>query len=162
VTTNDPKHEKMEIHVTGEIKRFATITPKAVFLTGIVGEKIAQTVKIVPETEKPFKLVKVTALYGTDIRYSEKDAEISGKKMYELTVENTRKIEGRYSDRITIITDESNYTPLTIMVRGNIKAEAKAQPAAEAQPEPSEVKTQPQTQKKVEPQASPGAGKTGE
>ncbi len=147
IYTSDPDRGVMEIDVTGKVNRFATITPKAFLMTGVVGEKLSQKVTIVPETPVPFTLKKVTALEGTDIAFSVKDTEISGKKAYEINVENIRTTEGKYTDKIIIITSENNHEPLSILVRGIIKSEA------ESQAEGS---------KEAAPRDLPGMEKTGE
>jgi hypothetical protein len=107
--------------LTGEVKKFATITPGKAFLKGVVGEKISRMITIVPETEEPFAIVKVVPLKGSDFRYSLEEIELDGKKAYRLTVENAKETEGRYSDKLTIITDRSDYIPLSIVVSGIIQ-----------------------------------------
>ena len=52
VETNDPKHAKIELKLSGDIKTFATIIPKSVYLNEEVGESLSQHVKIIPETDK--------------------------------------------------------------------------------------------------------------
>jgi hypothetical protein len=121
VQTNDPKHASIELKMTGEVKTFATIIPKSVYLTGELGEALSQSVKIIPETDEPFKILKVSALSGSDIRQSLDEKENSGKKIYILTVENAKTTPGRYFDTISIFTDKSDQTPLTVFVRGNIR-----------------------------------------
>ena len=106
--------------MTGDIKKFVTVNPKAVFLTGKEGEPISETVKIIPETDPPFQLLQVNAMSGKDIRYSVTEKEGNGRKFYELLVENAAEAAGRYYDRITIITDRSDQAPLIVNVRGNI------------------------------------------
>lgn len=119
-TTNDPSHQEITFEITGEVKNFADIIPRSVYLNGKAGELISKSVKIIPQTENPFKIVKITALNGLELRYSLKESELDGKKIYELTIENTKQTPGQYSDTISLITDKSDQTPLTIYVRGNI------------------------------------------
>jgi hypothetical protein len=123
VDTNDPKHADIELKISGDIKTFAEIIPKSVYLNGKLGEKLVQVVKIIPETPKPFKILKVNALSGRDISYTLQEIENSGKKFYELTIENTKQIPGRYFDTISIVTDINDQAPLSIYVRGSIKSE---------------------------------------
>lgn len=61
-------------------------------------------------------------MHSTNFRTELKEVEKSGKKAYELTIENTAKKPGVYHDRIMIITDSSNSMPLTIKVDGYIDA----------------------------------------
>ena len=89
-----------------------------------MGEKIVQVVKIIPETEKPFKLAKHNVYKGMDIAYQINEKQESGEKYYELIVENIRKTEGTYRDTITIFTDRSDKMPVLVKVKGDIKAAA--------------------------------------
>jgi hypothetical protein len=120
ITTNDPENPDIRIRVTGDIQKFVTMTPSAVFLTGKEGEAIAAIVKIFPETEPAFQLMQVNAMNGNDIRYSVTEKEEQGRKFYELLVENAAEAPGRYYDRIVLITDRSDQAPLIVNIRGNI------------------------------------------
>lgn len=145
ITTNDPANPSISIRVTGDIKKFVTMTPNAVFLNGKQGEPISATVEIVPETEPAFKLLQVNAMNGKDIRHAVTEKERNGRKFYELLIENAAEAPGRYYDRITIITDRSDQTPLIVNISGNIlpadtalpgsqPADAAAEPAPPAGP----------------------------
>ncbi len=108
-----------------------TIKPSKVFLKGNVGESISQTVTIIPGEDENFKILQVNALKGVDYKYSFKDIEIEGRPAYELTVENIRQTEGRYFDKIFMITDRTDQPPISIIVSGyllkpkTLKAEEK-------------------------------------
>jgi hypothetical protein len=139
ITTNDPVNTVIGIQVTGDIKKFVTMTTSAVFLIGKQGEPISTTVKIVPETEPPFKLLHVNAMNGKDIRHSITEKEHDGRIFYELLIENAAEAPGRYYDRISIITDRSDQAPLTVNVRGAIQpadASASEGQAADAVSQP--------------------------
>ena len=56
--------------VKGYVKKFTTIRPKRVQLTGAIGEKISQTVAIIPEKEYPFNIIETTAKQGNDIKFA--------------------------------------------------------------------------------------------
>ncbi len=127
VDTNDPNHAGIELKISGDIKTFATVIPKSVFFNGKVGESLSQVVKIIPETPEPFKILKITALKGEDFKQTLQEIKKSDKIFYELTIENTRQTPGRYFDTISVITDRSDQTPLSIYVRGNIQGENDAQ-----------------------------------
>jgi hypothetical protein len=117
--------------VTGDIKRFVTMTPNAAFLTGKQGEPVSAVIKIIPETEPAFQLLQVGAMNGKDIRHSVTEKEENGRKFYELLIENTAEVPGRYYDRITIITDRSDLAPLIVNIRGNILPAAETPPAGQ-------------------------------
>jgi hypothetical protein len=140
VNTNDPNNSSIELVLSGNVKALASIIPKSVYLSGKVGENLSQIVKIIPEAQESFKILKVTALSGADIRHTLQEINNAGNTFYELTIENTRQTPGRYFDTISLITDRSDQTPLSIYVRGNIKADAEAQPESPDKietPEPS-------------------------
>jgi hypothetical protein len=121
VYTNDPKNRKITLQLLGKVKKFVTIKPSKVFLKGTVGESISQTVLIIPEKNEVFKILQVKALKGIDLKYSLKEMASDGKKGYEIVIENIRKTEGRYYDKINMITDRTDQKPISIIVSGNIE-----------------------------------------
>ena len=143
VYTNDPENEKITLQLSGNVKKFVTLKPSKVFLKGTAGERISQTVEIIPGTEESFKILNVNALKGEDFTQSIKEIEIDGQPAFELTVENTRQTEGRYFDKIFMITDRTDQAPISVIVSGYIeKPEAsipeskEADPVSGTQPEP--------------------------
>ena len=110
-----------------------------------MGETISQTVTIVPETEVPFKILQVNAMKGLDFTHTLKETEIKGKKAYELTVVNKKATEGRYYDKLIILTDQTDHEPITIIVSGELR-KAGAQNAGLGNPSPTEVKPAPPVQ----------------
>lgn len=121
MNTDDPENSHIRLKLTGKVIKFATITPKKVILRGAAGEKISKIITIIPNSDEPFKILKATALKGTDFSYLLEEVEQFGKKTYKLTVENTKETKGRYSDRISIIIDRNDFPPLSIMVSGDIR-----------------------------------------
>lgn len=139
VYTNDPKNEKIALKLSGTVKKFVTIKPRKVFLKGNVGESISQTVMITPGENEVFKIIKDNALKGVDYKYSLKEIEIDGKVAYELTVENTRETEGRYFDKIFMITDRIDQQPISVIVSGYLTTPPDQ--ASEKQDQTSEEKS---------------------
>lgn len=144
MVTNDPKNEQINLQVSGNVKRFATITPSKVLLRGNVGEPLSQTVSIIPGENEAFKILQANSLKGGDFKFRLEEKEIEGKKAYSLTVENTRKTEGRYFDKIFMITDRTDQEPLSIIVSGNLTSpqdmkakENNGGPAPETTPGPA-------------------------
>jgi hypothetical protein len=121
VYTNDPENKQIRLQMAGMIKRFADIKPSKVFLRGVAGEPISQTVKIIPGDDEAFKILQVNALKGGDFEFSLKETEVNGKPAYELAVKNIRETEGRYFDKIFMITDRTDQQPLSIIVSGQIQ-----------------------------------------
>jgi hypothetical protein len=147
VDTNDPIHADIELKISGDIKTFAAIIPKSVYLNGKVGEKLAQVVKIIPETPEPFKILKVNALSGSDIKFSLQERESLGKKFYEITIENIKQTPGRYFDTVSVVTDINDQVPMSIYVRGSIKTENGEEVEVNENPEtlPAHVQAVPET-----------------
>jgi hypothetical protein len=121
VYTSDPEISVINLLLTGEIKKQAIITPPMVLLKGKVDEKITQTITIFPNTDASIEVKKITALKGIDFKFSIEDYEEFGRKGYKLTVENIKTTEGRYSDKIIIVTNKSDLPTLSIVVSGDIK-----------------------------------------
>jgi hypothetical protein len=121
VRTDDPKNAVIELQLKGKVQLFATIEPSRVNLKGNLGETISQTVTIIPETEVPFKILQVNAMKGLDYTHDLKETEIEGKKAYALTVVNKKETEGRYYDKLIILTDRSDHQPIIIIVSGEVR-----------------------------------------
>ena len=138
VHTNDTKNAIIELHLTGEVKNFATIEPNRVNLNGILGETVSQTVTIIPETEPPFKIMQVNAMKGLDFTHSLKETEVKGKKAYEVTLVSKKTTEGRFYDKLIILTDRSDYQPITIIVSGELRKPG-AENAESEEPAPMET-----------------------
>lgn len=75
--------------------------------------------------EYPFKIRKVEAEKGEDIKVSYKKMNGQSPVEYKLTVESTKKTSGRFFDTIIIRTDSKYRPELKIYVFGNITEELK-------------------------------------
>lgn len=129
IMTNDSENPTLAVRLTGDVKKFVTMTPSAVFLNGMAGEPVSATVRIIPETEPAFKLAQINAKNGKDIRHFVTEKEENGKKVYDLLIESTAETPGRYYDQLTIITDRNDQAPLILHIRGNIMPAADTAPA---------------------------------
>lgn len=104
-----------------ESKPFAIIYPKSVYLKGEMGKEIKVSVKVMPAVEGSFEIVKADAAKGENIQITMTEAEESGKKVYLLTVENTKKTPGTYDDNIKLVTSSEVQKEIKIPVRGEIR-----------------------------------------
>lgn len=102
------------------MKKFATITPKNIQLFGSAGTPVKGTVAIVPEKNYPFKIVKIRAQSGRNIRYALKEDKSTKKLTYVLTIENLKNEKGRYYDKIELETDSKIKPKISIPVYGRI------------------------------------------
>ena len=89
-------------------------------MRGFTGEQIIKKVTIIPEEKYPFKVLKVRARNGQDIRFQlEEENKDQGLK-YALIVENQRAQKGRYFDVITLETDSKIRPTLDVRVYGDL------------------------------------------
>lgn len=121
VNTNDPNQPIINLTMSGEVKKFAVITPKFARLAGKVGETLEQDITILPEPDFPFKIKKITAKRGEFIKYFLIEPEEKKPLKYILHVENTKSDAGRYADYIKLHTDSKIQPVLNIGVYGYIK-----------------------------------------
>ena len=49
VETNDPKHKKLTLKISGRVDIFAIITPRHAKLSGPVGKPLKSVVTVIPE-----------------------------------------------------------------------------------------------------------------
>ncbi|MBU0464004.1 MAG: hypothetical protein KKE12_10400 [Proteobacteria bacterium] len=118
VHTNDPAEKMIKLMITGGVKRFARLDPGIISLKGVLGKPIIAKMTISPTQDNGFDIARVRVKEGQYIRYNIK--KIKDKKLpyYELTVENTRKVPGRFFDLIMIETDTSPKRQINIRVSG--------------------------------------------
>ncbi len=110
----------MKLSISGSVDKFATIQPRQVRLRGFIGETIKTKVTIIPEEKYTFKVLKVRAKNGRDIRFQlEEENKDQGLK-YALIVENQRAQKGRYFDVITLETDSQIRPTLDVRVYGDL------------------------------------------
>ena len=91
-------------------------------LNGEAGTEIKVSVKITPAVKGLFDIVEAKADRGKEIRLTLAESKETDGKAYVLTVENIRKMKGRYRDKIKLLTTSNIRKELTIPVYGNIKA----------------------------------------
>ena len=104
VMTNDPKEPVVHLKVTGEVDRFAVVTPRMLSLRGVSGETLKGSVSIVPEEKYPFKILEAYAVDGKlKVRLSSEVQD--GRPAYTLQVENLRTEAGSYNDTVRVKTD---------------------------------------------------------
>jgi hypothetical protein len=121
VYTNDKKNPKLKLSIFGDVDNFVTIRPRQVRLRGMTGEQIKRKVTIIPLEKYPFKIIKVRAKYGKDIRFQLEEEKSEQGPQYALTVENQRLQKGRYFDIITLETDSEIQPALMVKIYGDLK-----------------------------------------
>ena len=104
------------------MEKFVTIQPKLIRLRGYEGENLKRKVTIIPLEKYPFKILKVRARDGREIRFQLEEEKNEKGLQYALTVENQRLQKGRYFDIITLETDSKIRPTLSVRVYGDIKS----------------------------------------
>ena len=89
-------------------------------LRGIAGEQLKRKVTIIPVEKYPFKILKVRAQDGKNIRFELQEEKNQKGQQYALIVENQRLKKGRYFDNITLETDSKIRPTLKVRVYGDI------------------------------------------
>jgi len=89
-------------------------------LRGFVGEPIQTKVTIIPEEKYPFKVQKVRARDGRNIRFQLEEENNKEGLRYALIVENQRAQKGHYFDVITLETDSQIRPTLDVRVYGDL------------------------------------------
>ena len=97
-----------------------TITPKFVKFHGKPGEPLSASVKIIPEKEFPFTIVKSKAKNGKLIQFQLDGLNENGKKGYLLNVQNLKKDSGVYFDTIILTTDSKIQPEISINIHARI------------------------------------------
>ena len=90
-------------------------------MRGYTGEHLNRKVTIIPLEKYPFKILKIRAKNGKDIRFQLQEEKSEKGLQYTLTVENQRLQKGRYFDIITLETDSKIRPTLSLRVYGDIK-----------------------------------------
>ncbi len=118
VHTNNPATSIIRLSISGDVKKFVRLDPGLISLKGAPGEPIIAKMIITPTQDNGFEIAKVRVKDGQSIRYDIKKIEDKEPPYYELTVENTRKVPGRFFDLIMIETDTSPKRQINIRVSG--------------------------------------------
>jgi hypothetical protein len=129
VNSDDPQRPWVNLTMAGKVKSFAKVAPRSARLKGNVGEALKAEVRITPVAEYPFKITDVVVKNGRHIAYELTEPSAKTEGAYLLTVTNTRKDAGRYTDFITLKTDSKVRDQLKVTVYGYISDPSKKKTA---------------------------------
>ncbi|HPI93453.1 MAG TPA: hypothetical protein PK350_09985 [Deltaproteobacteria bacterium] len=118
--TNNKEHPSIILRVRGDVIRFARVEPRQVRLAGQAGKEIRAELLVVPEEAYPFRITGIRARRGKDIAYAMEETVRDGRRAYVITVRNTRKGKGVYSDVLFLRTDREEMPELRVSVIGEI------------------------------------------
>jgi hypothetical protein len=125
VYTNDKNRPRMDLAISGQVEKFVTIRPKHISLRGYTGDSIKALVSIIPEKKYPFKILKVSAKDGKNIKFQLDETTSSANGAYQLKVENLKPDSGRFYDTIFLETDSKIRPKLSVRVYGNLRPRKK-------------------------------------
>jgi len=120
VLTDDKQTPQFDLHISGKVDKFVTIAPRVVRFNGKVGDKLKQTVTIVPEEKYFFSITDVSAKTGDNIKFTLKNIKVNNLKSYTLNIENLMTTKGSYHDVLTIKTDSKIQPELKLNVMARI------------------------------------------
>lgn len=122
VLTDDLDNRQIPLTITGRVLAVYTLSAKSVILSGVAGEKIQETIRLIPSRDYPFTVKDVTAKRGQNIRFHLAKVGSTEDIQYELTVENTATNPGVYFDTLQLKTDSETKPEIDISVVGRIRA----------------------------------------
>jgi hypothetical protein len=125
VYTNDKNRSRIDLAISGQVEKFVTIRPQHVNLRGYAGDSIKAMVTVIPEKKYPFKIIKVSAKDGKNIKFQLDEVESPGNGAYALKVENLKTDIGRYYDTIFLETDSKIQPKISVRVYGNLRPREK-------------------------------------
>jgi hypothetical protein len=120
VETSAAKQPNVSIEISGNVEKFANITPNKLILRGNAGEPIIGTVTVSPDPKYPFKVLETKSKNGTDIKTTIEEKQENNATSYIVTVENLKKDPGRYYDVITLKTNSPVKPEIQLSVYGQI------------------------------------------
>jgi hypothetical protein len=121
VSTTDPKNPAVTLSISGMVEKFVDIEPKYIRLSGVAGQSINTSVRIIPVKKYSFKIIGINAMKGRDIQFSLNEKTFPQGDGYELLVENRKTDQGRYHDVLSLKTDSDIQPVIKVSVHGNIK-----------------------------------------
>ncbi len=128
VETSAAKQPDVVLEMTGNVDKFANITPDKLVLRGNAGEPVSGSVTIAPDPKYPFNVLEAKARNSSDIQVKFEKKQENNTTTYILTAENLRKTPGRYYDVILLKTNSPIKPELEISVYGQIlESKKKAQ-----------------------------------
>lgn len=103
--------------MTGQVERFAEITPARLILEGRVGEELKQKVIIRPRQAHPFTITHIRTrqkdLLAVRLDHIHKEPPGS---FFQITIESIYNHPGRYVDQVHLQTDNENHPEIRLAV----------------------------------------------
>ena len=126
ISSNDPKHPKLRIKLKGEVKKYISVKPLRLYLTGFEGEILSKSLKIINHQDPPLKITHIESNIDDKIEYELKPL-VEGKE-YELMVKTLKGLEGRSRGKIIVTTNSEKKPKLEIRVSVNFRGELTISP----------------------------------
>lgn len=126
VISNDPKTPEMTIAITGKPWVPIHISTERVTLRGMLGEEIANTVRVKGQKEKPLELRDISVSIPNKVAVQMHKKIEDGS--YLLALKNKLTKEGFYTGEVRIATNYSDQPEIRIRVMGAIMSNVHARP----------------------------------
>ncbi len=120
VETSAAGQPNVTVEITGNVEKFASITPNKLILRGNAGEPISGSVTVSPDPKYPFRVLETRPKNGADIQARTEEKLENNSASFIVTVENLKKDPGRYYDVILLKTDSPVKPEIQIGVYGQI------------------------------------------
>ena len=129
ISSNDPKSPSIRIKLKGEVRNYISVKPSTrLYLTGIEGDIITKTLKIINNENSPLKITNLESDMDDKISYELKP--VAEGKEYELMVKTLKGQDGRSRGKITLTTNNKNKPKLEIRVSINFRGELMVSPTS--------------------------------
>lgn len=123
IKTNQTDQSDISVSIAGPVEKFMSLSHDEVFLIGRAGDNISREVIIIPEKKYPFKITGVKTKNTGNITYDLAEYSQEGKMGYVLSILNSKKSKGVYSESILLQTDSSVRPEIEIRIYGHIDAQ---------------------------------------
>jgi len=125
VETSAVIQPNVSVEITGNVEKFANVTPNKLILRGNAGEPIIGSVTVSPDPKYPFKILETRPKNGADIQARTEEKHENNSTSFIVTVENLKKDPGRYYDVVMLKTDSAVKPEIQVGVYGQINEKTK-------------------------------------
>ncbi len=130
VYTNDPKHPKMTLRLSGTIKPYVLVEPATrIMLRGTYGEKVEREISISSNEDKPFEITRVESNIDDKITYKVLPHEEDGKFRIKIWKNPKLPVMNTYGN-LFIYTNSENAPKKVLQVQVLTKSEYTVHPNA--------------------------------
>ena len=126
VFTNDPKNARVNIALKGNVWAPISVNPRYARLTGIVGDKMEEVVRLRGEKEEPLLINLASVSIPDKVAVTLKETEKG--RSYELTIKNRVQAQGTYTGQVQLTTNYPEKAQIVIRILGNVRPPVEVRP----------------------------------